>query len=90
MSILTDSARSAVFRDGDMIIVMVSGSEIRFPVDLNPRLARGTAEQLNKIELSPYGIHWPDLDEDLSFRGLLAGDYGQHQKVERAPGGNAG
>ncbi len=82
MSILTDSARSAIFRDGQIVFAMESGAEIRFPVAGNPRLARGTPEQLNRIELSPYGIHWPDLDEDLSFRGLLAGDYGQRQKVE--------
>jgi hypothetical protein len=82
MSILTDSARSAVFRDGQIIIAMESGAEIRFPVAENPRLAPGTTEQLSRIEISPYGIHWPDLDEDLSFRGLLRGDYGQHQNVE--------
>ncbi len=81
MSILTDSARSAIYRDGQIIIVMESGTEFRFPVAENPRLARGTAQQLRRIELSPYGIHWPDLDEDLSFRGLLRGDHGQHQKV---------
>ncbi len=68
-------------RDGQIIIAMESGTEIRFPVADNPRLARGTAEQLSRIEISPYGVHWPDLDEDLSFRGLLAGDHGQHQKV---------
>ena len=82
MSILTDSARSAVFRDGEIIIAMESGAEIRFPVADNPRLAPGSAEQMSRMELSPYGIHWPDLDEDLSFRGLLAGDYGQRRKVE--------
>jgi len=80
MSILTDSARSAVFRDGHIIISMESGAKIRFPVAENPRLARGTAKQLSRIEISPFGIHWPDLDEDLSFRGLLAGDYGQRPK----------
>ena len=80
MNILTDSACWAVFRDGHIIIAMASGTEIRFPVAENPRLARGTIEQLNKIELSPFGVHWPDLDEDLSFRGLLNGDFGQHQK----------
>jgi hypothetical protein len=79
MSTLTDSARSAVLRDGQIIITMESGHEIRFPAAGNPRLARGTVEQLSRIEISPYGVHWPDLDEDLSFRGLLAGDYGQHQ-----------
>ena len=72
-----DSPRSAVFRDGQIIINMQSGTEIRFPVAENPRLARGTPAQLNHVELSPFGIHWPDLDEDLSFRGLLAGDWGQ-------------
>ena len=90
MSILTDKARSAVFRDGQIIIAMESGSEIRFPVAANPRLAHGTVEQLSRIEISPYGIHWPELDEDLSFRGLLAGDHGQHQKVEPIAPGNAG
>ena len=77
MSTLTDSAKSAVFRDGEIIISMESGNEIRFPVARNPRLASGTPKQLARMELSPYGIHWPDLDEDLSFRGILAGDYGQ-------------
>ena len=82
MSILTDSARSVVFQDGQIIISMESGTEIRFPVAENPRLAHGTASQLSRMEISPYGIHWPDLDEDLSFRGLLRGDHGQHQKVQ--------
>ena len=83
MSILTDSAHSAVLRDGHIVISMESGVEIRFPVAENPRLALGTVKQLSRIELSPFGIHWPDLDEDLSFQGLLAGDYGQHQKKSR-------
>ena len=42
----------------------------------------------NRIELSPYGIHWPELDEDLSFQGLLRGDYSQHQKAEPERGAN--
>ena len=89
MSILSDSASSAVFRGGQIIILMESGVEIRFPVLENHRLARGTAKQLGRIEISPFGIHWPDLDEDLSFRGLLSGDYGQHQKAEPVRSANA-
>jgi len=58
---------------------MESDSEIRFPVAKNPRLVRGTAAQLNNIEISPFGLHWPDLNEDLSFRGLAEGDFGQRQ-----------
>ncbi|HYG36633.1 MAG TPA: DUF2442 domain-containing protein [Clostridia bacterium] len=83
MSILTDKAVSAIYREGQIMISMESGKEIRFPVAENPRLAHAKPEQLNRIEISPFGIHWPDLDEDLSFRGLLQGDYGQHQKVTR-------
>ncbi|MHC1767994.1 MAG: DUF2442 domain-containing protein [Verrucomicrobiia bacterium] len=87
MSILTDSARSVVYRNGEIIVWMQSGVEVRFPVAGNPRLARGTPEQLQHIEISPFGVHWPDLDEDLSFRGLLTGNYGQKQNAE--PGGAA-
>ena len=72
-----ESARSAVYRDGYIVVTMESGVEIRFPVAGNPRLCNGTPEQLNNVEVSPFGLHWPDLDEDLSFRGLLDGDYGQ-------------
>jgi hypothetical protein len=83
MSILTDSARAVAYRDGEIIVSMQSGVEIRFPVAGNPRLASGTPEQLQNIEISPFGMHWPDLDEDLSFRGLLAGDYGQKHTAEQ-------
>lgn len=81
MSTLVDSARSASYRDGFIVVAMQSGVEIRFPVAQNPRLAKGTPAQLQHIKVSPFGLHWPDLDEDLSFHGLLEGDYGQHQKI---------
>jgi hypothetical protein len=40
-----------------------------------PRLWRGTAEERNNFEFVGDGayIHWPDLDEDLTVAGLLAG-----------------
>ena len=78
MSTLVDTAIKATHKNGSIIIQMESGVEIRFPVSENKRLAKGTDEQLNHIEISPYGLHWPDLDEDLSFRRLLKGDYGQY------------
>ena len=64
---------------------MHSGVEIRFRVAQNPRLAAGTAAQLQRIEISPFGLHWPELDEDVSFHGLMEGDYGQHQKRRSIP-----
>ena len=81
MNTLTDTAHTAAFIGGEIIVRMESGREIRFPVADNQRLARGTPAQLNRIEISPFGLHWPDLDEDLSFRGLLAGNFGQLQKL---------
>jgi hypothetical protein len=80
MSTLADTARSACFEDGFIVISMQSGVQLRFPVRENPRLAKGTPSQLNNIELSPFGLHWPDLDEDLSFRGIAAGDYGKSKR----------
>ena len=84
MNILADIARSAVCENGFVVVRMESGTEIRFPVAENPRLARGTHQQLNHIEISNFGLHWPDLDEDLSFRGLQEGNYGQLHKKARA------
>ena len=65
------------FEDGVFFIVFDGGAEIRFPARGNRRLAAGTPEQLSRMEVSPFGIHWPDLDEDISFEGLARGDYGQ-------------
>ena len=83
MSILIDNVKNAVYEDGHIYIYMKSGLEIKFPVIKNHILAKGTERQLNNIEISPYGIHWPDLDEDLSFYGLLNGDYGQYSNVHK-------
>ena len=68
-----------VSHGGGEAVLEIGGLEIRFPVARNPRLAKGNDAQLNNIHVSPFGLHWPDLDEDLSFAGLSAGDYGQNQ-----------
>ena len=77
MSTLVDTAIKAFYKDGFVTVHMENGVEIKFPAKNNRRLAKGTNDQLNNIEISPYGLHWPDLDEDLSFSGLFRGDYGQ-------------
>ena len=84
MSNLTERANSAAFQDGEILIIMQSGQVIRFSVAENPRLASGTPEQLNHMEISPFGIHWPDVDEDLSYRGLSSGDHGQGSSIEHS------
>ena len=81
MNILANSQIHASYSDGYIHVTMESGVEIKFPVDKNPRLKSGTPAQLNQIEISPFGLHWPDLDEDLSFEGLARGDFGQFSKA---------
>lgn len=77
MSTLVDKPVSARHVDGKIHVEMESGLEIAFPVKGNPRLEGKPPEQLDRIDVSPFGLHWPELDEDLSIRGILAGDYGQ-------------
>jgi hypothetical protein len=77
MSTLVDKPVSARHHAGKIRIEMESGLELAFPVKGNPRLDGKPHEQLDHVELSPFGLHWPDLDEDLSIRGILAGNYGQ-------------
>lgn len=71
------SATRVYFSSPSIVIEMEDGSEMRFPAGENPRLGKGTAAQLNNVEISPFGVHWPELDEDLSFEGLRRGDFGQ-------------
>lgn len=79
MSTLIDKPVKARHQAGRVHIEMESGLEISFPVAGNPRLEDKPEEQLANIEFSPYGLHWPDLDEDLSIRGIIAGDFGQRR-----------
>ena len=45
-------------------------STFSFPSSAYARLSGGTSQQLADIELSPFGLHWPQLDEDLAIRAL--------------------
>jgi len=59
---------------GTTLTMVVDGRQYRFDLaKTSKRLARATQPQRDNFELSPsgYGIHWPELDEDLSIDGLL-------------------
>jgi hypothetical protein len=60
-----------------IFIRFASGHELSFPIKGNLRLESAAEEDVGRIEISPFGLHWPTLDEDLSFEGILAGRYGQ-------------
>ncbi|MCF6284391.1 MAG: DUF2442 domain-containing protein [Candidatus Hydrogenedentes bacterium] len=74
---MVDEAISATHQGGLVTIRFRSGHKLSFPTEGNPRLAGASDTALDTIELSPFGIHWPALDEDLSFEGIMRGDYGQ-------------
>jgi len=65
---------SNVSVSGDVLKIEVDGAI--YEVDLakqSQRLAQATQAHREKVEVSPsgYGLHWPDLDEDLSIDGLI-------------------
>ena len=71
LNTLIDTPASAKHSSGQIIVLMDSRLEFSFPCEAYPRLVSATHEERSNIELSPMGLHWPDLDEDLSIRGLL-------------------
>jgi hypothetical protein len=61
--------------EDSLIVDLMDGRTIIAPLVWYPRLWHGTPEERNNFEIIGDGsiIHWPDLDEDLSVAGLLAG-----------------
>ena len=53
-------------------------AEFRFPASNNKKLAKATDKQLANVELicDGSGLHWEELDEDLSVSGILDGRFG--------------
>jgi hypothetical protein len=61
--------------EDELIVGIADGRTVSVPLVWYPRLLHATPEQRARWELAGagFGIHWPDLDEDLSTEGLLAG-----------------
>ena len=71
-------AEKAWFENEMICIKLTDKKEIRFPVDANSKLKNANDIQRNNIEIicNGTGLHWPDLDEDLSIMGIIEGRYG--------------
>lgn len=69
----TPLATELTFTADEMLVTLADGRRLAVPLAWFPRLAKATAEQLRKYELmgDGEGIHWPEVDEDLSVEGLL-------------------
>jgi len=72
----TDPRAERVQIDQDALVVdLADGRQIAVPLAWFPRLLHATEEQRSNWELlgAGEGIHWPDIDEDISVAGLLRG-----------------
>ncbi|HZI66427.1 MAG TPA: DUF2442 domain-containing protein [Thermoanaerobaculia bacterium] len=67
--------RDVRFSADHLVVDLADGRTIAVPIAWYPRLMRATPEQRANWRISGggYGIHWPEIDEDLSSDGLLRG-----------------
>lgn len=63
--------------DSDLIVELLDGRTISAPLVWLPRLSQATKKQLANWELlgEGDGVHWPEIDENLSVVGLLSGTH---------------
>lgn len=88
MGILAPQADERVtdveFTEEELSVALMDGRTISVPLAWYPRLLNATLAQRNNWMISGggYGIHWPDIDEDLSTEGLLRGAPAPRQPSE--------
>ena len=72
------------FTDDSLSVSLRDGRKISVPLAWYPKLLHATLEQRNnwKVAGAGYGIHWPDIDEDLSTEGLLRGAPAPREKTK--------
>ncbi len=70
-----ERVKNVSFTEDTIAVDLMDGRAIVVPLVWYPRLLNGTSEQLANWEVcgGGYGIHWEDLDEDLSTEGMLRG-----------------
>ena len=72
----TRDLASRAWTDDDYLwLQLTDGRQLAVPLAYYPRLLHATAEQRARVEMSGggSGLHWPDVDEELSVEGLLHG-----------------
>jgi hypothetical protein len=67
------SAMSVSFDSENMWIELTDGRTLGVPLALFPRLLKATPAQRERVAVSRIGLHWQEINEDISVAGLLAG-----------------
>ena len=72
---MTTSPRATKVRfdEDQMWVELEDGRTLGIPLAWFPRLLHASPEARTKLSISPSGLHWDELDEDISIAGLLAG-----------------
>lgn len=70
---MTISAHKVSFDDATLWLTLSDGRILGVPLVWFPRLLEATPEQRDAVEISPFGLHWAELDEDISIPALLDG-----------------
>lgn len=70
---MTISAKTVKFDESTMWVELSDGRTMGVPLVWFPKLLNASERDRNDFELSKRGIHWDELDEDISVDGLLAG-----------------
>lgn len=86
LALQADERVSAVEITDDILsVALMDGRTISVPLAWYPRLLNATRAQRRNWQIvgGGYGIHWPDIDEDLSTEGLLRGAPAPRQRVEK-------
>ena len=72
---------SAQCDDANLTVALADGRRVQTPLWWYPRLLGATPAARATVELSPLGVHWPEIDEDISVASMLRG--------QKAPGAKA-
>ena len=72
-------ARDVAVSDSEIRVSLMDGRTITVPLDWFPRLAGASRDARARWQLvgAGEGIHWPEIDEDISVEGMLAGKRSQ-------------
>ena len=78
------SATSIRFDEYTMWVDLSDGRTLGVPLAWFPRLLSASPAQRERVQMSRTGLHWEELDEDISIAGLLAGRGDMSRKSEAA------
>jgi len=81
---MTISATAVRLDEHTMWVDLTDGRTLGVPLAWFPRLLQASYDTRARVEISRLGLHWEDLDEDISIAGLLAGRSDMTRQSERA------